>query len=132
MSCRCLVLLVVVEDQGVDALQVLAQTILELVGGVLAAAIIGGRREVAEAALAAHAGLAEAEQGDVFLEAGELVAVGADGVDQRMDALAKKMPLKLSWTKLPALALSARSASISSSLRRTELFSMIALAAWWQ
>ena len=57
----CLVLLVVVEDQGVDALQVLAQAILELVGSVLAAAIIGGRREVAEATLAAHAGFAEAE-----------------------------------------------------------------------
>ena len=91
----CLVLLVVVEDQGVDALQVLAQTILELVGSVLAAAIIGGRREVAEATLAAHAGLAEAEQGDVFLEAGELVAVGADGVDQRMDALGEEDALEV-------------------------------------
>ena len=91
----CLVLLVVVEDQGVDALQVLAQAILELVGSVLAAAIIGGRREVAEATLAAHAGFAEAEQGDVFLEAGELVAVGADGVDQRMDALGEEDALEV-------------------------------------
>ena len=32
MSCRCLVLLVVVEDQGADALQVLAQTILNSSG----------------------------------------------------------------------------------------------------
>ena len=50
---------------------------------------------MAEATLTAHAGFAEAEQGDVFLEAGELVAVGADGVDQRVDALGEKDALEV-------------------------------------
>ena len=48
-----------------------------------------------ETTFAAHAGLAQAKQGDVLFDAGEFVAVGADRIDQRMDALGKKDPLEI-------------------------------------
>jgi hypothetical protein len=50
---------------------------------------------MAEPALAAHAGLAQGEQGDVLFETRQLVAVGAQGVDQGMDALGEKDTLKV-------------------------------------
>ena len=124
-----LALLAVVENEGVDAGHVLAQPLLEFLRGVLALAVAGRRREMPEAALAGHAGLAQGEEGDVFLEARELVTLARIVSIRPWTPLAKKMPLKLSRTKVPALGLSASSASRSSSESRTLSFSMIARAA---
>ena len=91
----CLALLAVVENEGVDAGHVLAQPLLEFLRGVLALAVAGRRREMPEAALAGHASLAQSEQGDVFLEARELVDVGPDRVNQTVDALGEEDALEV-------------------------------------
>ena len=90
-----LALLAVVEDQRVDAGHVLAEPFPELLRRVLALAVPGGRGEVPETALAGHAGLAQGEEGDVLLVTLELVDVGADGVDQPVDALGEEDALEV-------------------------------------
>jgi len=85
-----LALLAVVEDQRVNAGRVPAEPLPELVRCVLALAVPGGRGEVPETALAGHAGLAQGEEGNFLLIAPELVDVGADGVNQPVDALGEE------------------------------------------
>ena len=91
----CLALLAVVENEGVDAGHVLAQPLLEFLRGVLALAVAGRRREMPEAALAGHAGLAQGEESDVFLETREFVDVRPDRVDQAVDALGEEDALEV-------------------------------------
>lgn len=98
-----LAFLAVVEDQGVDAGHVLAEAVLELLGGVFAFAVTDRRREVTEAALARHTGLAQGEQSQVFLEAREPVGIGPDCIDQTVDTLGEKDALEVVADEAPGL-----------------------------
>jgi len=66
-----------IEDQRVDAGNILGEALTELVRCVLPLAIIGAAREVAEASFAGHARFAESEEGDVLLVAGQRIDIRA-------------------------------------------------------
>jgi len=74
------------KQTGVDAGHLLAQPLLDFLRGLLAlavAAVAGRRREMPQAALAGHAGLAKGEESHVFLETREFVDVRPDDAGER-------------------------------------------------
>jgi len=85
-----LAFLVVVENKGIDAAHVVRKAFLQLIRIILTAAVAGGGGEMAKPALAAHAGFAQGEEGDVLFESFQAVTVGAYYVNNVMHALGEK------------------------------------------
>ncbi|MCZ7586518.1 MAG: hypothetical protein M5R36_26050 [Deltaproteobacteria bacterium] len=94
----------VVEGKSVDRMDVVREALPETIGAVLTVAVRDGRPEMPEATFAGDARFAEREEGDVPLEAvgGQLVDVGADGIDDPVDALGEIDARKVFADKIPS------------------------------
>ncbi len=95
--------LAAVEHQRVDPLDVPPHPLPELVGIVLPAPETRRGREMPEAPLAAHAGLAQREQRDVLLVPLEPLAVAPDRVDDAMHPLGEEDPAEVVPHERPRL-----------------------------
>ena len=93
------VLLAVIEYQGVDPLDIRFQAFFEFFRRVLPFPVIGGRREVAKPAFAAHAGFTKSKQRDVLFVSGQVVAIGPQRVDECVDTFGKENPFEIVLNK---------------------------------